>query len=42
LYGQALEGSQQALGEAHPLTIAALNNLANLYHSQGRYNEAEL
>jgi tetratricopeptide (TPR) repeat protein len=29
------------LGEEHPAVATSLNNLANLYHSQGRYSEAE-
>ncbi|ERT03715.1 TPR repeat family protein, partial [Lyngbya aestuarii BL J] len=31
----------KALGENHPDVATSLNNLANLYKSQGRYDEAE-
>jgi hypothetical protein len=29
------------LGERHPLVATSLNNLALLYHNQGRYEAAE-
>ena len=29
------------LGDAHPNTLASMNNLANLYDNQERYQEAE-
>jgi len=32
---------QRLLGEAHPDVATSLNNLAALYDSQGRYEEAE-
>jgi tetratricopeptide (TPR) repeat protein len=32
---------KRLLGEAHPDVAASLNNLAGLYDSQGRYEEAE-
>jgi hypothetical protein len=32
---------QKLLGAEHPNVAASLNNLAELYHSQGRYEEAE-
>ncbi|NJN13071.1 MAG: tetratricopeptide repeat protein, partial [Richelia sp. RM1_1_1] len=38
---QALELYKQLLGVNHPDTTQSLNNLAFLYHSQGRYDEAE-
>ena len=33
--------SQRLLGENHPSVAISLNNLAELYSSQGRYEEAE-
>ena len=30
------------LGENHPDTLSSLSDLADLYDSQGRYNEAQL
>jgi tetratricopeptide (TPR) repeat protein len=41
LYLQALELSEQVLGENHPDVATSLNNLAYLYYSQGRYEQAE-
>ena len=41
LYLQALELWQRLLGQEHPNVASSLNNLANLYNSQGRYAEAE-
>ncbi|MBE7384425.1 MAG: tetratricopeptide repeat protein [Leptolyngbya sp. SIO1E4] len=41
LLNQALEMSQQLLGQRHPQVAGSLNNLAALYESQGRYEEAE-
>ncbi len=32
---------QQLLGDNHPHVATSLNNLAELYRSQGRYTEAE-
>jgi hypothetical protein len=40
--GQCAEASQeQQLGPDHPDVANSLNNLANLYDSQGRYAKAE-
>ena len=33
--------SEQVLGPEHPDTALSLNNLAELYHTQGKYAEAE-
>ena len=33
--------SQRLLGENHPSVAISLNNLAKLYDSQGKYEEAE-
>ncbi|NJO76900.1 MAG: tetratricopeptide repeat protein, partial [Leptolyngbyaceae cyanobacterium RM1_406_9] len=33
--------SEEQLGENHPAVATRLNNLANLYSSQGRYAQAE-
>jgi hypothetical protein len=41
LYLQALELSKRLLGEDHPHVATSLNNLAGLYDSQGRYDQAE-
>ena len=35
------EASERLLGAEHPNTLVSLNNLAGLYESQGRYDEAE-
>ncbi|OBQ14090.1 MAG: hypothetical protein AN482_02890, partial [Anabaena sp. LE011-02] len=32
---------QKLLGDDHPDVASSLNNLAGLYYSQGKYNEAE-
>ncbi|MDB9349358.1 tetratricopeptide repeat protein, partial [Nodularia spumigena] len=32
---------KRLLGDNHPDVATSLNNLANLYYSQGRYDEAE-
>jgi tetratricopeptide (TPR) repeat protein len=40
-YHQALEISQQLLGESDPLVATSLHNLAECYYLQGRYTEAE-
>jgi tetratricopeptide (TPR) repeat protein len=32
---------EKQLGENHPNVATSLNNLAGLYKSQGKYNEAE-
>lgn len=39
---QVLEFWKQTLGENHPDTIVAKNNLASTWQAQGRYKEAEL
>lgn len=41
LYQRALVLTEQALGKKHPYVAACLNNLAELYHTLGRYTEAE-
>jgi hypothetical protein len=41
LYKRALAIREKVLGPEHPSVGAALNNLALLYDSQGRYPEAE-
>ncbi len=41
LYQQALVIREKALGLEHPSVAASLNNLALLYHAQGKYAEAE-
>jgi tetratricopeptide (TPR) repeat protein len=41
LYKRALIIREQVLGENHPDTAQALNNLAELYRTLGRYEEAE-
>jgi len=41
LYIRALEIRKEVLGADHPSTATSLNNLALLYHNQGRYKEAE-
>ncbi len=38
---QALELMRKVLGGEHPNVATSLNNLAELYYSQGRYEEAE-
>ena len=38
---KALELRRSLLGENHPDVAASLNNLAALYNSQGRYEQAE-
>ncbi len=38
---QALELTRRSLGGSHPDVATSLNNLAQLYRSQGRYSEAE-
>ncbi len=38
---QTLELTKRWLGDEHPNVATNLNNLANLYYSQGRYREAE-
>ncbi len=40
LYQHALFICDQQLGVSHPHTATSLNNLATLYHKQGRYGEA--
>ncbi len=41
LYLHALEARERVLGRNHPDTLTSVNNLAILYHKQGRYSEAE-
>ena len=41
MYKQALSLRQELLGDRHPSVATSLNNLAALYRSQGRYEEAE-
>ena len=41
LYEEALSIRRRVLGADHPDTADSLNNLAGLYHAQGRYDEAE-
>ncbi|KAG2489758.1 hypothetical protein HYH03_011710 [Edaphochlamys debaryana] len=41
LYWQALELRRRVLGEEHPDTVTALNNLAICINEQGRHTEAE-
>ena len=38
---RALEARERVLGKEHPDTLGSVNNLAALYHDQGRYGEAE-
>ncbi|HEY1939568.1 MAG TPA: tetratricopeptide repeat protein [Candidatus Angelobacter sp.] len=40
-YGYRSEIRDKALGPEHPDTATCLNNLAVLYHEQGKYYEAE-
>jgi hypothetical protein len=37
LYKRALAGREKALGAEHPDTLSSVNNLAELYRSQGLY-----
>ena len=37
----ALAASERVLGAEHPHTLTSVNNLAGLYRSQARYEEAE-
>jgi tetratricopeptide (TPR) repeat protein len=39
---KCLKVTQKLLGQDHPLVAISLNNLAQLFTRQGRYNEAEL
>jgi hypothetical protein len=41
-YQRALAIRERALGPDHPNVAGSLNNLATLYHAQGRYRAAEL
>ena len=41
MYLQALELRKRLLGDNHPYVATSLNNLAGLYKSQGRYDQAE-
>lgn len=38
---RALATQEQELGPNHPNTATSLNNLALLYHTQGKYTQAE-
>ncbi|HEX5732828.1 MAG TPA: TonB family protein [Blastocatellia bacterium] len=38
---RALELREKALGKEHPLVVAALNNLAQVYTAKGKYADAE-
>jgi tetratricopeptide (TPR) repeat protein len=40
-FGRALELSEREFGSHHPVTASVLNNLAELYRTQGRFAEAE-
>jgi tetratricopeptide (TPR) repeat protein len=40
-FEQCLFLTRTRLGEEHPYTRGSLNNLAELYHAQGRYSDAE-
>jgi hypothetical protein len=40
LYQRSLAIREKALGPDHPDTALSLNNLAELYRNQGRYEEA--
>jgi tetratricopeptide (TPR) repeat protein len=40
LYQRALAIKEEAFGASHPATARLLNNLAGLYHRQGKYAEA--
>ena len=40
-YKRSLAIREKTLGPDHPDVASALNNLASLYHKQGRYAEAE-
>jgi tetratricopeptide (TPR) repeat protein len=41
MYNQALQGSKEALGAKHTLTLDTVNNLGSFYADQGRLAEAE-
>jgi tetratricopeptide (TPR) repeat protein len=41
LYRRALVIRERVLGSDHPDVATSLNNLASLYKSQGKYDEAE-
>ena len=41
LYKRALAIREKQLGPEHPDTATSLNNLAGLYHAQGKYEQAE-
>ena len=41
LLNRLLEGARPTLGEEHPLVLSALNNLAAVYYSQGKYAELD-
>jgi len=35
------ENEKRSIGDNHPDTLSSMNNLAVLYQSQGKYDEAE-
>ena len=41
MYLEELNASRRVLGDEHPDTLTSISNLAGLYQSQGRYEEAE-
>ncbi|KAG8724092.1 hypothetical protein FRC09_000370, partial [Ceratobasidium sp. 395] len=41
LWPRVMEGKKEALGDEHPETLSAMNDLANTYWSRGRYKQAE-
>lgn len=41
MYRRALQGREERLGPDHTSTLATVNNLGNLYASQGKIKEAE-
>jgi len=41
MYRRALEIYEKSLGADHPYVAQSLNNLALLYKSQGKYDQAE-
>ena len=42
MYERALAGYEKALGPEYMLTLIIVNNLSNLYLSQGKLVEAEV
>ncbi|KAF2473124.1 uncharacterized protein BDR25DRAFT_218886, partial [Lindgomyces ingoldianus] len=41
MYVRALEGYEKALGVEHTPTLGTVNNLGNLYNSQGKLDDAK-